>query len=540
MAADLDPRRLLRSARRLLGRLPAVTAPFARAPDQPALALRDPWPGEPMRGSRLLKGEYATGGVVLPLLPEAWAGGDWPAVAAEEAHGFAWLRDLRALGSDAARLRARALILGWLEAVPRLSPCAFGEAATGARLAAWLTHWDFVAASAEEPFRRAMMARAWEDARDLAAALPAETIDRRAFTALKGLIAAGAALPGGEPWLARALRFLGQEIERQILPDGGHVERSPQGLAAVLMDLIEIRSWLAAAKAAVPDTLASAIARAAPMLAALRHGDGGLALFNGSREGSAALLSLVLAQAETRLRPAARSPGMRLERLAAGRTVLIVDAGVPPPRGQDRLAHAGTLAFELSVGRDRLIVNCGAAPAAPAAWRDALRATAAHSTLVIADVNSSELKPEGLGRRPEEVMLQRHEANGAHWLDASHDGWRRPFGAIHRRRLYLGDSGEDIRGEDAIESALPQPFAIRFHLHPSVTASLLQDGAGVLLRTPNSGGFVMRADGARLALEESVYAGGEERRRTQQIVLSGRPEDGPCLVKWAITRAGGG
>jgi len=540
MAADFDPPRWLRSARRVLGRLTAVSAPFARIPAQPALGLRDPWPGDPTRGSRLLKGELVGNGAVLPLGPDAWPSIDWPAVAAEEAHGFSWLRDLRAVGSDAARLRARTLILSWLEAAPRLPALAASEAATGARLAAWLAHWDFVAASAEEPFRQAMMARAWEDARDLAAALPAETMDRRAFTALKGLIAAGTALPGGTMWLARALRFLAQEIDRQILADGSHVERSPQGLAAVLMDLVEIRGMLAAAKVAVPDWLTATIARSAPMLAALRHGDGGLALFHGSREGSASLLSLLLAQSEARLRPASRSPTLRLERLAAGRTVMIVDAGAPPPRGQDRLAHAGTLAFELSVGRDRLIVNCGAAPAAPDAWRDALRATAAHSTLVIADVNSSELQPQGLGRRPEQVTLQRHEANGAHWLDMTHDGWRRPFGAIHRRRLYLGASGEDIRGEDAIEAALPQPFAIRFHLHPSVTASLQQDGAGVLLRTPNSGGFVMRAEGARLSLEESVYAGTDERRRTQQVVLSGRPEDGPCLVKWAVTRAGVG
>ena len=91
--------------------------------------------------------------------------------------------------------------------------------------------------------------------------------------------------------------------------------------------------------------------------------------------------------------------------------------------------------MELSVGRDRMIVNCGAFPAGSAEWRDAARATAAHSTLVIADVNSSELKPDGLGRRPAVVEVQRQEANGAHWLEASHDGWKKLFGAVHRRRL---------------------------------------------------------------------------------------------------------
>ena len=44
----------------------------------------------------------------------------------------------------------------------------------------------------------------------------------------------------------------------------------------------------------------------------------------------------------------------------------------------------------------------------------------------------------------------------------------KPFGAIHRRRLYLAESGEDIRGEDAVEAATPQPYTLRFHLHPSV------------------------------------------------------------------------
>ena len=68
------------------------------------------------------------------------------------------------------------------------------------------------------------------------------------------------------------------------------------------------------------------------------------------------------------------------------------------PRGADRFAHAGTLSFEMSVGRDRLIVNCGAAPAAEADWRDALRATAAHSTLVPADTNKiGPLKQDGFG-----------------------------------------------------------------------------------------------------------------------------------------------
>ena len=200
----------------------------------------------------------------------------------------------------------------------------------------------------------------------LAATLPAEELDARALTALKGLIAAAVALPEQAAFLTRALRFLPQEIARQVLADGCHAERSPAAQLAALQDLVEIRALLQAAQAQPPASLASAIERMAPALRSMRHGDGGLALFNGSREDHSALIELVLAQAGR----SGRSPSSLTEggfqRLQAGRSVLIVDCGRPPPPGVDRMAHAGTLSMELSIGRERLIVNCGAAPASGA------------------------------------------------------------------------------------------------------------------------------------------------------------------------------
>ena len=95
----------------------------------------------------------------------------------------------------------------------------------------------------------------------------------------------------------------------------------------------------------------------------MRHGDGGLALFNGSKEETPPLIDLVLTQAGRGGRgPSALTEG-GFQRLQAGRSVLLVDCGAPPPPGVDRNAHAGTLSMELSIGRDRLIVNCGAFPA---------------------------------------------------------------------------------------------------------------------------------------------------------------------------------
>ena len=530
----IDPRRWARDARRVMARVPSLR--MGRVPDAPALPVRDPWPGDANRGAQILKGELEWNGVVRRLVIGAWDDTTGHESLRALAHGFSWLRDLRALGTDAARSRARALVADWM-ATSGLERMASRPDIAGARITAWLAHYDFFAASADDAFRARLMARLLGDARSLAASLPADELDARALTALKGMIAAAVALPDHASFLTRALRYLPQEINRQILPDGCHVERSPLAQLSALQDLSEIRALLQASQTPAPQALAAAIERMAPALRALRHGDGGLVLFNGAKEDSPVLIDQVLTQAGRGGRATAGLTEGGFHRLQAGRSVLVIDGGAPPPPGLDRLAHAGTLSMELSVGRERLIVNCGSMPAADGAWRDAARSTAAHSTLVIADINSSELKPRGLGRHPDVVEVQRQEANGAHRLEASHDGYRRVNGALHRRCLYVAESGEDVRGEDAVEAPSPLPYVVRFHLHPLVIPTLQQDGETVVLRLASGTTWRFRAVGAAVSLEESIYLGGPQPRGSQQIVLTGAA-DGPQLVKWAITKFG--
>ncbi len=530
----MDPRRWARDARRAMSRMPAMR--MGRVPDAPALPVRDPWPGDPARGARLLKDELELAGAVRTLAPGGWADATGHDLLRAHAHGFTWLRDLRALGTDAARARARLLVADWMGA-PGLERLAHRPDVAGARIAAWLGHYDFFAASADDGFRSKLMGRLVADARTLAASLPAEELDARALTALKGLVAAAVALPDHAAFLTRAQRCLPQEIARQVLPDGCHAERSPAAQLAALQDLTEIRALMQAAQVQPPAALSSAIERMAPALRALRHGDGGLVLFNGAQEGQGALMDLVLAQAGRGGRAPAGLTEGGFHRLQAGRSVLVVDCGAPPPPGLDRMAHAGTLSMELSVGKERLVVNCGGSPAGGPAWRDAARASAAHSTLVVADTNSSELKPAGLGRHPGQVDVQRQEANGAHWLEASHDGYKAPFGALHRRRLYMAESGEDVRGEDAVEGSQPQAYAVRFHLHPGVAAVLQADAESVMLRLPGGTAWRFKAEGAQVSLEESVYLGGAQPQPSQQIVLTGHA-DGTQQAKWAITKVG--
>ena len=199
-----------------MARLPSLR--MGRVPDAPALPVRDPWPGDPARGARLLQGRAGD----RRRRPAAAAGrlgrgSAAPRRCAPRAHGFTWLRDLRALGTDAARLRARALVSDWIAARPptrwRIGPT---WSARGSPPGSAIT-----TSSPPRPtiaFRQRLMARLVSDARSLSAALPAEELDARALTALKGLIAAAVALREHAGFLTRALRFLPQEIGARSCP----------------------------------------------------------------------------------------------------------------------------------------------------------------------------------------------------------------------------------------------------------------------------------------------------------------------------------
>ena len=174
-----SPGKWLRGARRAMARLPSLR--MGRVPDAPGLSVRDPWPGDGDRGARLIKGELEIGGVVQVLRQGGWAAVDGSPEVRAGTHGFAWLRDLRALGTDAARLRARALVAEWINDPPG-DPIAHRPDVTGARITAWLGHYDFFAATADDVFRQRLMSRLVSDARSLSAAMPAEDLDARALT----------------------------------------------------------------------------------------------------------------------------------------------------------------------------------------------------------------------------------------------------------------------------------------------------------------------------------------------------------------------
>jgi uncharacterized heparinase superfamily protein len=176
---------------------------------------------------------------------------------------------------------------------------------------------------------------------------------------------------------------------------------------------------------------------------------------------------------------------------------------------------------------------------------NALRTTAAHSTLTLADANSTAILPDGsLGKGVTDVLIERSEDNDSSRVDASHDGYSRAFGFLHRRALSLGNDGKELRGSDSLVAKGRRktkgrvPFAVRFHLAHGIEPTVTADGMGAILRSPAAPPWNFRSRGAAIAVEESLTVDGKGvPHRTTQLVINGEASASGAEVHWQFRRS---
>ena len=469
-------------------------------------------------------------------------------------HGFDWLRHLEAAGGDLARACALKLTQQWIKRYARFAPFAWRPEIIAERFLNLFAHGRFFLVNSDLVWRSRLFVSLRNQALMLARTVDEAPDGLPRLKSASALALAGFCL-GDSRHEAAGLKRLGVEIERQILPDGGHISRSPQVLLEAYRVLAMVQEALDHTSAQPYPPLRGALDRMAPMLRFFRMGDGALAVFHGGGENLSRTLEATLDSDDALGRPLGHAPYSGYQRLTAGRTLVLFDAGPPPPGAFSTAAHAGCLAFEMSSGVNRLIVNCGMAVGEKEGWTAALRSTAAHSTLMIDDTSSATILggtgmlARLLGPRlvdgPILVETRRSESTQGLTVEAHHDGYVAPFGVVYQRRLTLSPRGASLTGTDRLIPAGPEragstkrPFAIRFHIHPDVRLSLAQGGGSVILKLPNGKGWRFRCGGGTLSVEESVYFGGGSARRAEQLVVGGMWNGEAMECAWLFEQVG--
>ncbi len=529
-------------------RIAACASPFyhwfissGECPDGLSVKLPDPWPGRADLGQMMCRGVLIRSTQSIRIGQINWRTvGDHP-IWGDVLHSFSWLRDLRAVGGDAARIVARQMFDEWMSVHDRWSESVWAPDIMARRLIMWISFFDFFCSSADEEFQKRYFFSLNAQARHLSRVFSEKLSGVKLLQAAQGLIYAGLCIPGRDEWVVQGFQVILREIPRQILKNGTHISQSPQNLFQALQVLLDLRYALNRTNLPIPDVIQSAIERAGPALRFFIYPDRKLALFHGAQEETAEMVDAALTQLRGSRRVIKGSALGGFEKVTQGRAVLMLDAGTIPDTPYDTSYHSAPLSFEFIYGRERIFTNCGGHPS-HAGWQQGLRHTAAHNALTLNGTPVHEFAPSGGILRPHgPICSMRRENKSACLIDVAHDGFMARYGVEHARRFYLADQGHDLRGEDTLTAKIPlageHEVTVRFHLHPRVLASKVAEDGTIELTLPGGSVWIFHAVGANVAIEPSIFLGyGLKPLPSKQIVLTSHMNSNKLQIKWALQR----
>src|SRR6201986_4555643 len=452
--------------------------------------------------------------------------------------GFGWLRHLRAADTALTRANARALVDDWLSNPNYKRPMARRADVLARRVISMLSQAPLVLGDTDGKFYRRYLRGLSREIRYLRSAMIDIGDGVPRLQVLVALCYASLCLANQAGHIRTTARKLSEELQRQILPDGGHISRNPGALIELLTDLLPLRQTFAARNIAPPPALLNAIDRMMTMLRFLRHGDGNFALFNGMSGTPSDVLATLLAYDDAHGAPMSS----------------MQHTGPAPPPSVSHDAHAGCLSFELSAGVSRIVINCGMPSTGRDNWRSFARSTAAHSTLTYHEASSCQFVEMSTMKRllqgspivagPQNVENFREVVSNGELLTTSHDGYVQRFGLIHRRALMASPDGTRLDGEDTLSPApnararnTETDYALLSPLNPWVKPSRLQDARGVMLVLPTRDVWTFEALDDRVDLEDSVFlAGNDGPRRTAQIVIR-QDTRHAASIRWNFVRS---
>jgi uncharacterized heparinase superfamily protein len=311
----------------------------------------------------------------------------------------------------------------------------------------------------------------------------------------KALVFAGTFFEGkvAARWLQQGLALLEEQLAEQILVDGGHFERSPMYHCIVLMDVLDLiqlgqlyrTGEIARRLGALRETAGSM----ASWLDGLLHPDGQIPFFNDAAIGVAPPPRAILDYARG-VGAVQRFADSSIQHFYASGYVsvhardqlVVMDVA---PVGPDYIpghAHADTLSFEWSLFGQRVLVNSGTSRYGLSPERLRQRGTAAHNTVVVNGLDSSEVwSGFRVARRATPFDVNIGQAGDCGIVRASHDGYHRLWRKVTHTREWRVMPGE-MHVKDHLAGRFRNAVAY-FHVHPDVKLAGGKHGLELTLPT---------------------------------------------------------
>ena len=223
---------------------------------------------------------------------------------------------------------------------------------------------------------------------------------------------------------------------------------------------------------------------------------------------------------------------------------IIMDVGKVPDKKFSQNYQSGILSFEFIYSGQKIICNSGYYQKQDHQLNDISRSTAVHSTVIIDNLSVTRFSKNNMNNKyalgnvkifDKKIINEKEKM----FLAASHDGYLKTHGIIHKREIEYDIKKYLLKGKDALiknRKFKPSNFEIRFHLYPSTKVTKTIDRKTVLIEVENSGWRFTCSD-FLVDVETGLYFGKKNSyTENQNLFIYGETKNYDQIINWELKK----
>ena len=227
---------------------------------------------------------------------------------------------------------------------------------------------------------------------------------------------------------------------------------------------------------------------------------------------------------------------------------IFFDTGEPPKKNFSKSYQSGPLSFEFYLDGKKIITNCGFGCNISKKAELLSRLTSAQSTLTLNDTSVTKFeRNKTINKIFGNSIKDNFKVSNIDIFDnddqtkliASHNGYEKKFGCIHKRQIILDNKTHNLVGCDEIikeKDSKPLNFSIRFHLYPGLTAVKTIGGNSVLIQLSKNKSLIFAIKDEFITLEKSIFLGGNKILENTCITITGNLVNKNKTIRWEIKK----
>ena len=329
--------------------------------------------------------------------------------------------------------------------------------------------------------------------------------------------------------------------------DGFPLTRNPSDLIFFSKYLLLCKECIKDAQQYIPEFLDIIINKNLKCIKEILTPNNQIPLFNGGTESNLEYFHKLLDDLDYKPKNKKKIIG-GIHSFNIRNNAIFFDAGEPPKKDFSKSYQSGPLSFEYYLDGKKIITNCGFGSNISSKAELLSRLTSAQSTLTLNDTSVTRFERNKLINRVFGNSIKNtFKINNLNFVEdknqikftASHNGYEKKFGCIHKREISIEKQNGKLIGSDEIikkKDGKPLNYSLRFHLYPGLTAVKTMGGNSALIQISKNKSLIFTILDESILLEKSIFLGGNKILDNTCVTVSGNLVNKNKTIHWEIKK----